>query len=58
MRARNHVVYGDAETLARLKAEYDYLGRPTELFEDRLVVFAIAPKPQKKGAKRGARRSR
>lgn len=59
MKNKNHVIYGDEATLARLKAEYDFIGRTSEIQEDRLVVFALAKKPAKqKGGGRGPRRSR
>ena len=59
MKAKNHVIYGDEATLRRLKSDYDFIGRPCEVQEDRLVVFALPPKkqPQKKG-NRGPRRGR
>lgn len=60
MKSKNHTIYADDETLARLKAEYDFIGRPNELQEGRLVVFALPPKraANQKGAGRGARRGR
>lgn len=58
MKAKNHVIYGDDDTLRRLKADYDFIGRPCEVQEDRLVVFALPPKKQTKKVNRGPRRGR
>lgn len=58
MRARNHVIYGDDDTLRRLKADYDFIGRPCEVQDGRLVVFALPPKKQVKKAGRGPKRGR
>jgi hypothetical protein len=45
MKAKNHVIRADDDTLRRLKAEYDFIGRPCEIQGDKLVIFAL---PQKK----------
>lgn len=59
MKTKNYVIYSDdQETLRRLKSEYDFIGRQNEIFEDRLVVFALPQKKQKqqpKGRGRGRR---
>lgn len=52
MRARNHIIYGEEAVLRRLKADYDFIGRPCEIQVDgngvgRLVVFALPPKKTK-----------
>lgn len=58
MKTKNHVIRGDEKTLARLKSEYDFIGRPCEIQGDKLVVFALPPKKvvAKKAKGRGGRR--
>ena len=57
MKAKNHVIRADDDTLRRLKAEYDFIGRPCEIQEDKLVIFALPPKPVKQKQQRGRRRA-
>lgn len=59
MKAKNHVIYGDDETLRRLRDDYRFIGRDCEIQGDRLVIFALPPKKAKrKDDKRGAKRGR
>jgi hypothetical protein len=59
MKPKNYFIDGDAEKLARLKAELDFIGRECEIRDGRLVVFALPQKKAKpKGGARGARRGR
>lgn len=56
MKAKNHIIYGDDATLRRLKSDYDFIGRPCEIQDDRLVIFALPQKkakPVQRKAKRG-----
>jgi hypothetical protein len=53
MKSKNQVIWADEETLRRYKAEFDYIGRPCEIQGDKLVVFAIPPKPVKQKQERG-----
>lgn len=52
MKAKNHIIYDDQETLKRLKAEYEYIGRVCELRDDRLIVFALPPHKSKNKLKK------
>lgn len=57
MKAKNHIIYGDDATLRRLKADYDFIGRQCEIRGDRLIVFALPQKREKKKEQaRGKRR--
>jgi hypothetical protein len=46
MKAKNQVIWADAETLRKYKAEFDYSGRQCEIQGDRLVVFATPAKEE------------
>lgn len=52
MKAKNQVIWADEATLRKYKEEFDYIGRPCEIQGDKLVVFAIPPKPVKAKQKR------
>lgn len=60
MKAKNYTYYSSDEALLRrLREEYLYSGRECEIQGDRLVVFALPQKKQKrKDEKRGAKRGR
>lgn len=57
MKSKNQVIWADEETLRKYKAELDYIGRPSAIQGDKLVVFALPPKKvQRKDNKRAKRR--
>lgn len=47
---KNHVIFStDQADLARLKEEYEMIGRVTKLEQGKLIIFALSP--QKQGRK-------